>query len=134
LDRGFSVNLPPEISRLERAKPNEVVASLGGDRTRIARTQEEIELRVGLGRVGRELFPALIVAVAVVLAAEQLLANRFYKSGPSAIGSQLSARSAIAQSVLPTADSRQPTAPGKDRPARDSPSRPVVLEPADIHP
>ena len=84
LDRGFSVNLPPEISRLERAVPAEIVESLGSNRTRIARTQEEIELRVGLGRVGRELFPALIIAVAVVLAAEQLLANRFYGSAGAA--------------------------------------------------
>jgi hypothetical protein len=84
LDRGFSVNLPAEINRLERAVPADIIESLGRDRTRIARTQEEIELRVGLGRVGRELFPALIVALAVVLAAEQLLANRFYGSAGAA--------------------------------------------------
>jgi len=29
--------------------------------------------------VGRELFPALILLLAIVLAAEHLLANRFYK-------------------------------------------------------
>ena len=53
----------------------------------MARTRDEIEVRVGLGRLGRELFPALILAVALVLAAEQLLANRFYRSadvGPRA--------------------------------------------------
>jgi hypothetical protein len=133
LDRGFSVNLPPEISRLDRTVPNEITKSLGEGRTRIARTQEEIELRVGLGRVGRELFPALIVAVALVLAAEQLLANRFYKGGPSATGTQLSARNTVAQTILPTADSRQPSA-GDNRPIRNPQSRPVVLEPADIHP
>jgi hypothetical protein len=130
LDRGFSVNLPPEMSRLERAVPSEIVESLGKDRARIARTKEEIELRVGLGRVGRELFPALILAVAVVLAAEQILANRFYKSGPSAIGSQPSAKSTIAQTVLPTAEIRQPTT----RPGHNAQSRPAVLEPADNHP
>ena len=84
LDRGFSVNLPAEISRLERAVPAEIVEALGSKRTRIARTREEIEVRVGLGRVGRELFPALIIAVALVLAAEQLLANRFYSSAGAA--------------------------------------------------
>ncbi len=78
LDRGFSVNLPAEMSRLDRAPANEVVKSLGEERVRVARTRKEIEVRVGLARVGRELFPALIIAMALVMAAEQLLANRFY--------------------------------------------------------
>jgi hypothetical protein len=84
LDRGFSVNLPAEITRLERVPPAELIESLGKERTRVARTREEIELRVGLGRVGRELFPALIIALAGLLAAEQLLANRFYSSAGAA--------------------------------------------------
>ena len=83
LDRGFSVNLPSEVTRLERASPAELVESLGKERTRIARTRQEIEVRVGLGRLGRELFPALILAVALVLAGEQLLANRFYAGAAS---------------------------------------------------
>jgi hypothetical protein len=45
----------------------------------VARTQAEIEVRVGLARSGRELFPALILALATLLAAEGLLANRFYR-------------------------------------------------------
>jgi hypothetical protein len=80
LDRGFSVNLPVEIGRLERVETPELIKALGEERTRVARTRDEIELRVGVGRLGRELFPALILAVALVLAAEQLLANRFYES------------------------------------------------------
>lgn len=78
LDRGFSVNCPPEMSLLQRADAGHIMAVLGKDRVRIARTRKEIEVRVGLGRVGRELFPALIVAVAIVLGAELLLSNRFY--------------------------------------------------------
>jgi hypothetical protein len=80
LDRGFSVNLPPEMSRLDRVDSASLVQSLGAERARVARTQDEIEVRVGIGRVGRELFPALILAVALAMAAEQLLANRFYES------------------------------------------------------
>jgi hypothetical protein len=53
---------------------------LGKDRVRLARTQEEIEVRIGQGRVGQELFPALILILAMVLGAEQLLSNRFYAS------------------------------------------------------
>ena len=80
LDRGFSVNAPAENSRLARADFAAIESVLGKDRVRLARTREEIEVRVGLGRVGRELFPALILVLVVVLAAEQLLANRFYRS------------------------------------------------------
>ncbi|MEX2317382.1 MAG: BatA domain-containing protein [Pirellulales bacterium] len=78
LDRGFSINCSPQMSQLERTTPERIANVLGKDRVRVARTREEIEVRVGQGRLGRELFPALIVAVALVLAAEQLLANRFY--------------------------------------------------------
>jgi hypothetical protein len=84
LDRGFSVNLPVEVGRLERVAVPELVKSLGSERTRVARTRDEIEVRVGVGRVGHELFPALILAVALVMAAEQLLANRFYDSAGAA--------------------------------------------------
>ncbi len=80
LDRGFSVNGPAEISRLERVASADVVKAIGSQRTRVATTRDEIEMRVGLGRIGRELFPVLILAVALVMAAEQLLANRFYAS------------------------------------------------------
>jgi hypothetical protein len=90
LDRGFSVNVPAQMSRLDRVAADEVIKALGKERTRVASTRDEIALRVGLGRVGRELFPALILAVAFVLAAEQVLANRFY-AGSSDNVSRLSA-------------------------------------------
>ena len=83
LDRGFSVNFSADVSRLDRAVPAELVEALGAQRTRVARTREEIEVRVGLGRLGRELFPALILAMALVLAGEQWLANRFYVGAAS---------------------------------------------------
>jgi hypothetical protein len=87
LDRGFSVNVPAEVSRLDRVDSAELVKSLGAERTRVARTRNEIELRVGTGRLGEELFPILILAVALAMAAEQLLANRFYESvGTSRLG------------------------------------------------
>jgi hypothetical protein len=121
LDRGFSINLPAAITRLERVPPAELVESLGKDRARVARTQEEIEVRVGLGRVGRELFPALIIAMAVVLAAEQLLANRFYHERLSADGAQHSARKTSAQSLMPTAEIRKPNAESRQPAASAAP-------------
>ncbi len=80
LDRGFTVNLPAETTRLDRIAADEIIKALGDKRTRVARTRQDIEVRVGLARMGRELFPWLILAVASILAAEQLLANRFYRA------------------------------------------------------
>jgi hypothetical protein len=133
LDRGFSVNLPAETTRLERIPPAELIESLGKDRVRIARTRDEIELRVGLGRVGREMFPALIIAVALVLAAEQLLANRFYSSAAAAsraapidFTSLRAGSSSTPPDAAPT-DGRRPSEGGHlssgadDHPIRDNP-------------
>jgi hypothetical protein len=80
LDRGFSVNCSPTVSELARVDYDAITAALGKDRVHIARSQEEIEVRVGQGRVGRELFPALVVALAIVLGIESLLSNRFYRN------------------------------------------------------
>jgi hypothetical protein len=88
LDRGFSVNLPAESTRLERASSEKLVAALGKNRARVARTQGEIEVRVGQARTGRELFPIVVLLLALVLAGEQWLANRFYQ-GTSGAGDAL---------------------------------------------
>ncbi len=79
LDRGFSVNLPPSVSQLQRVAPEELKELLGEDRFRIARRRDQIERVQGLGRVGEELFPYLIMATALILGLEQVLANRFYR-------------------------------------------------------
>jgi hypothetical protein len=109
LDRGFSVNVPADLTRLERASASDLVAAIGKDRTRLARTRAEIEVRVGLARTGRELFPVVILVVALVLAAEHWLANRFYEA-PSAASSPPSGREEVSRTALPKADSRRPTA------------------------
>jgi Aerotolerance regulator N-terminal len=80
LDRGFSVNCSPAVSELARIDFSVIADALGKDRVQLARTRSEIEVRVGQGRVGSELFPSLIVAMAIVLGIEQLLANRFYRN------------------------------------------------------
>ncbi len=78
---GFSVNLPADVSRLQRADADEIKAVFGNTPYRVARSREEIVRDVNFGRVGRELYPTLIVLLVIVLAAEQLLANRFYRPG-----------------------------------------------------
>ncbi|HEX5472791.1 MAG TPA: BatA domain-containing protein [Lacipirellulaceae bacterium] len=85
LDRGFSVNVPTDMSRLDRIAAADVVKALGKERTHVATNRGELSARVGLGRIGRELFPFLILAVALFMAVEQWLANRFYGAS-SAVG------------------------------------------------
>jgi hypothetical protein len=80
LDRGFSVNLPPEASNLDRIDPKEHLKTVFGDfEYRLARSRDEIDRDIAMSRVGREIFPWLIVMVAVFLGLEHILANRFYR-------------------------------------------------------
>ncbi len=76
VDRGFSVNLAPEQTRLDRIPEEELSELLP---YRIARTRDQIERDISTRRVGRELFPLLMLLVAIVLAAEHVVANRFYQ-------------------------------------------------------
>ena len=79
VDTGFSVNLAArqtELRRIDRKKLDELFGTL---KYRIAENQKEIERDVNIGRVGRELFPLLIFIVVLLLGAECLLSNRFYR-------------------------------------------------------
>lgn len=79
---GFSTNLDPDatnIKRLEVARLDEV---LGEDGYTLARGTEEINRGIGRARIGRELFPFLMLCVVGVLAMEHLISNRFYIANP----------------------------------------------------
>jgi hypothetical protein len=78
-DRGFSINLAPQLTELARLDKGELDATLGADRYRLAANRDQIQRDVNIGRVGRELFPFTIMILALLLAGEHLLANRFYR-------------------------------------------------------
>lgn len=77
--KGFSVNLLPDASRLERIEPTALDRVLGEGRYQLARDRAQIERRLGEGRHGREFFPYLAVALALLLGIEGFMANRFYR-------------------------------------------------------
>lgn len=79
VDRGYSVNFALGQTQLQRIAKEELAKILASSAYRVARTQNEIERDINTGRVGRELFPTLILLVALALAMEHLVANRFYK-------------------------------------------------------
>ena len=79
VDRGFSVNLPEEQTRLDRLTDEELAEVFGPLQYRVARDRNELEMDFTEGRVGRDLFPLLIVLIALLLGLEHLVANRFYR-------------------------------------------------------
>ena len=79
VDLGFSVNYAPEQIRLDRMTDAELSAIFSPIKFQLARTREQIDRNISTGRVGRELFPPMILLVALVLAFEMLVSNRFYK-------------------------------------------------------
>ncbi len=79
VDRGFSVNLAPGQTELQRIDQKELAEVFGPLEYRVARTRDEIERSVSTSRVGRELFGPLILLVGVLLALEYVVANRFYR-------------------------------------------------------
>jgi hypothetical protein len=79
VDFGFSVNYAPDQTRLDRLNDQELVGLFGTVKFRLARTRAQIDRDISVGRVGRELYPALILVVALVLGLEMLVADRFYK-------------------------------------------------------
>ena len=79
IDRGFSVNLAMQQTQLARVDDEQLEQIFGPLEFRVARDRRQIDRDISVGRVGRELFPLLILLLALVLGAEHFLANRFYK-------------------------------------------------------
>jgi hypothetical protein len=74
---GFSANLDRAALDFTRIPPAELTAVLG-EGTRLARTEAELVRDVDLERIGVELFGWAIVLAAVAMAADWIVANRFY--------------------------------------------------------
>ena len=79
VDLGFSVNYAPDQTRLDRLNDEELTGIFGPVKFRLARTRQQIDRDISVGRVGRELFPPLILLLALVLGLEMVVANRFYR-------------------------------------------------------
>ena len=78
---GFSLNLDAAERDLSRLAGDDLDLLLGADRYQVARDLEELERRVGDMRIGREVFPMLLVLLLIVFCCEHLVANRFYETG-----------------------------------------------------
>ncbi len=83
LDRGFSVNLSPQESVLTRVGEQDLKGIFAEAPFSLARDREQINRQLTETRVGHDLFPLLIALAALILAAEHILANRFYQETDS---------------------------------------------------
>lgn len=79
-NRGFSVNLDPSSTLVERVAA-ERLREILGDRYTFAREPSDIYRGINRARIGRELFPFLLLCVVGILSAEHLLSNLFYPAG-----------------------------------------------------
>lgn len=79
VDLGFSVNYALGQTQLERLTEAELSGVFGPVPYRMAKTRQQIDRDISAGRVGRELFPSLILIIALVLALESLVSNKFYR-------------------------------------------------------
>ena len=78
--RGFSANLRDEDTQLNRIEPVLLDGILGKQRYQIATEESEIQRQQGTTRRGQEFYPLLVLMMMVILAVENLMANRFYKN------------------------------------------------------
>ena len=101
VDLGFSVNLAAESTSLRRASDADLKDVFGETPFRVARDQTEIDRSVSAARVGQELYPYLIVLVALILGGELVLANRFYRRDFRDESAQ-AAKSGVAASIAST--------------------------------
>ena len=77
--RGFSANLSAEQTNLTRLGEESLKSAFGEHPFHFVTNREEIERVQGKERVGAELFPFVLIFLALVTGVEQVLANRFYK-------------------------------------------------------
>jgi len=77
-DAVFSVNLSALESRARPHRWRSAQRDFGDVEFHLARDKTQIERQVSRGRIGWELFPWLISWWLLILALEQILANRFY--------------------------------------------------------
>ncbi len=80
---GFSLNIPAEESDLTRVPPSEIEALFGaGTVVPVERKTSIRESLQGHWNQPLELFPFLMILLLLILAVENLLANKFYKKEP----------------------------------------------------
>ena len=78
IERGFSINADPAESKLSRLTDADLKEMLPEGRFSVAKSVESLDRKVRDGRIGREIYPIVVLFLAAVFVSEQLVANLFY--------------------------------------------------------
>lgn len=82
---GFSVNVPASETQLTPLVEADLATIFGGkDRVTLVDDPAKLEKAVIQGRTGHELFPWLMMLILLIVTAENVLANTFYRERPAA--------------------------------------------------
>ena len=82
---GFSINVPVSETQSKSLETADLDALFGKDKYALADSPEKLSGIVNVARIGRELFPWIMLAILVIVTLENYLANRFYReTGPRA--------------------------------------------------
>lgn len=130
LATGFSATLEPSATDFNRVNPDSL-AAVWGPGHRLARTEAELVRDVNLERVGAELYSWIILLAAAVMAADWIVANRFYAPREStAIGAGPAAEFAEAAEEAASAEAKNHASPPRipGRAAGMPPPLPVAVE------
>jgi hypothetical protein len=130
---GFSVNLPPAAVDFTRLS-DEDLAAVVGPRARLARSEEDLVRDVNLERIGSELSGWIILLAALAMAADWVVANRFYaprdvEQTPAAEAFARELESPSGRSVVPPPVPPRPVAvppPPPPPPATSPPPLPEI--------
>ncbi len=76
--QGFSIHLPDEETSLVQLSDADLDTLFGTDRWQLARSYDELERTVLLGRIGQEAYPLLVSLLLLFFVGEHLVANLFY--------------------------------------------------------
>jgi hypothetical protein len=130
---GFSANLDPSATDFTRLRADGL-AAVWGQNQRLARTEAELVRDVNLERVGAELFGWIILLTAAVMAADWIVANRFYAPREEVAAGASAAAEFAAAAGEAAADAAKPGAVGTragaraGRPAGEPPPLPDAVE------
>jgi hypothetical protein len=75
---GFSVNPPQLEDRLGRLTATDLNDQLGEKRYSLARSTDDLDRRVRMGRLGQEAFGFVMLLLMAAFVMEHMTANRFY--------------------------------------------------------
>jgi len=123
VSKGFSANLDAAATDFRRVPAADLAALFGPDQ-KIARTETELVRDVNLERIGAELAGWLLLLAAAVLAADWIVANRFYAPREGA-DAGTGAAAAFAESETP-APALQPPPPTPTPPPASRPGPPPL--------